>query len=290
MKRDYDLHAAMEILSGKRPERYKYERAIALYQFQAWVFAPDKPLWKRGGTLLAAKIIEREVKKKLDGLSKPRKRALMLKTVIKRSPFKEIYRDFLARRGGWSCLIRSITPSEVDRHYCKQTNDISSLHSMVDYRFRYIEHDGRKKNGADLEHGKAFLYSEPQKEAERKYPRLRKMTEICKTYKSTFPFIYIYVNNKQNAPLTLGGSRSVSRILKAAKDPAALLLMLRKARYVHDKLLPTTSSATNLRFPDIIQSTVEPTLPIEPSVVSRMEFFKTIKADMQTDNAYTPMQ
>ena len=48
-----------ELLVGDRPERFPYERAIQLFQFQVWMLFPNEASYvKTAGLTAAAKILE----------------------------------------------------------------------------------------------------------------------------------------------------------------------------------------------------------------------------------------
>src|SRR5436190_9339651 len=50
------LNRAIDLLLGNREEKFEYERAIRLFQFQSWVFAPSMDAIRCAGLIAATKI------------------------------------------------------------------------------------------------------------------------------------------------------------------------------------------------------------------------------------------
>jgi hypothetical protein len=110
------LEDAIELFLGNREEKFQYERAIRLFQFQAWVFMPCFETIRWAGLIAATKIarsIEMNEYLPYDG-DEPKfdhYPAITMERILelqKKSPaYSRIYNKFIAPWGGLTALLEA---------------------------------------------------------------------------------------------------------------------------------------------------------------------------------------
>src|ERR1035437_10507637 len=106
---------APRLLVGTREEKFKHERAIRMFQFQTWIFAPGEVAIKYAGLIAATKIlrkIEEDVflpeectSEELPDITLEKICELRTKSSYWRSLYWDIYDKIIAAYGGLTALI-----------------------------------------------------------------------------------------------------------------------------------------------------------------------------------------
>src|ERR1035437_4844732 len=153
---------APRLLVGTREEKFKYERAIRMFQFQTWIFAPGEVAIKYAGLIAATKIlrkIEEDVflpeectSEELPDITLEKICELRTKSSYWRSLYWDIYDKIIAAYGGLTALIDVPSPPNFDSSMIKNEGKAKIVLDLVEYRIRYALHGKGSANGANLNH------------------------------------------------------------------------------------------------------------------------------------------
>jgi hypothetical protein len=112
-----DLHDTVKLLAGERDERFRYERAIRLFQFRTWLLFPKPKMTapKVAGRIAAASFM-RDVE--ADVLGRKAEGDISADSFIRvlRNPdFRNIHDRVIGKYGGLTELLYMPTPKQFDR-------------------------------------------------------------------------------------------------------------------------------------------------------------------------------
>ena len=212
-----ELESAISLLLGDREEKFKYERAVRLFQFQSWVLAPSMDAIRCAGIIAATKIArEIEINEYLpvreSGLSNfddlpdmTFERIIELRS--KYPAYFKLYDKFVAPHGGLTALLDTPSPSSFDSVMEQYETKVDVVGELIEYRLRYALHGSGNANGANINHAIFFTWWPthhiPGKRGvtvPRKSVSPRTMSKAWKFWKDSAIFIYLYLKHGLGQP------------------------------------------------------------------------------------------
>jgi hypothetical protein len=229
-----NLNEAIHLLVSDSPQRelrFEFEREIRLYQFQTWIYSPTgKMFWpKISGRLAATKFLERMEHEFLAARGAQRTTARRHRQLMNDERYASLYNSVIARYGGWGRLFKTPSAKEFDRRLAEQYDASKVVADLIAYRVRYLEHDGRDRNGASV--NRSIFFTWQSKKGERGLSP-RTIWPIWKEFKHSS--IFIYLIEKQDfefGPTRIQGATLLNELC----EEAANLQMLRRffGMYAH---------------------------------------------------------
>jgi hypothetical protein len=148
-----DVEAVLNGLISKEPEKFPYERAIRLFQFQTWIyFSDDRRMVDAAGKLAAAAFLrklERETAKKIPGIGRRIDvNSKMLIQLLKTRKYSRLYDEFF-QENGWTGLLRTFSPEQFNKSVAERRKTFETVSEMIDFRFRGLDHktlDAKQSN------------------------------------------------------------------------------------------------------------------------------------------------
>ena len=140
----FDLEATLNCLISTEPEKFQYERAIRLFQFQTWIyFSNDRDMVDAAGKLAAAAFlrkIEHETTKKLPGIGRGRDiNSKVLIKLLKTRKYSRLYDEFF-KEDGFTGLLRTFSPERFNKSVAERHKAAETVSEMIDFRFRGLDH------------------------------------------------------------------------------------------------------------------------------------------------------
>jgi hypothetical protein len=149
------------LLSG-RPPKFTFEREIRLHQLKTWVYSSGSPSRVTDAGLFCAVRYMRGIEK---ALGRQGVRASRLARLLREDDdYKVLYNKFVGR-SSWTSLLRKPSAKSFDQSIANRKDGARIVADLVDYGFRYAEHDGQDLACANLSHA-IFLRSKYRPPAE----------------------------------------------------------------------------------------------------------------------------
>ena len=159
----HDINTAVETLVGDwGTPTMPFEHELFLYHFQTWIYFP-KPasVTRTAVTLAAARFLEKLGKKFLE-VKGPRKllqnSTVRLEQCLADNEYRTLYNTALKREGGWTALLREPSLADFDKQLQDRRRETDVVCDIIDYRFRYLEHGGERKQDANISHGQFYRW------------------------------------------------------------------------------------------------------------------------------------
>jgi hypothetical protein len=171
-----DLEDSVKLLTGERKERFEFERAIRLVEFQTWIYWPrtDKP--NSAGMVASALILEaieddifcseadavqREADPdalvSVDLTNKPDATLSRISVLRNDKRYRQLHDHIFATRGGLIKLLYCPTPEEFDAEVSKRQEHVKIVADLIDYRLRHAQHGGTAGDG-NISHAVFFKW------------------------------------------------------------------------------------------------------------------------------------
>jgi hypothetical protein len=154
-----DLRRTVELLIGERAERFEFERAIRLLEFQTWIYWPGTKLANFAGLMAAALILENieddifadetELAQRqadpgeppfIDLTDKPSATLGRINSLRANESYRGVHDYIFARRGSLETLLYCPTPETFDADVVKRREKAQIAADLIDYRLRYAQH------------------------------------------------------------------------------------------------------------------------------------------------------
>jgi hypothetical protein len=159
----YDIDTTVKSLVGEwGMPTAPFEHELFLYHFQTWIYFPKPTSVTRTAiTLAAARILEKLGKKHLEanGL-KPlfKNSTVRLEKCLADDEYRSLYNNTLKSEGGWTALLRVPSLADFDKQLQDRRREADVVCDIIDYRFRYLEHGGKRKQDANISHGQFYRW------------------------------------------------------------------------------------------------------------------------------------
>jgi hypothetical protein len=291
------LEDAIELFLGNREEKFQYERAIRLFQFQAWVFMPCFETIRWAGLIAATKIarsIEMNEYLPYDG-DEPKfdhYPAITMERILelqKKSPaYSRIYNKFIAPWGGLTALLEAPSPRSFDSLIAKRKENPEIVADLVDYRLRYVLSGQDIARGATINHAFFFkwwpTHDMPGKRGvtvKGKSPSAKTMLSYWNSWNESAIFIYLHERHgvKLLPPKTDVADEGafVSRISIAAEQVIEMERLLGSYAYIADAMQRTTGEEQYIVVPKGLPRTpvsVAPFSDVERDTIAHYEEYK----------------
>jgi hypothetical protein len=153
----HDINTAVETLVGDwGTPTMPFEHELFLYHFQTWIYFPKPASVTRTAVILAAARFLEELGKKYTETKGTLKNTVMLEKCLADEEYRSLYDSSLRKRGGWAALLREPSLADFDKQLQDRRREAEVVCDIIDYRFRYLEHGGERKQDANISHGQFY--------------------------------------------------------------------------------------------------------------------------------------
>ena len=149
----FDLEATLNCLISSKPEKFQFERAIRLFEFQTWIYCSNDPhMVDAAGKLAAAAFLrklEHETTKKLPGMGRGRYvNSKVFTKLLSTRKYSRLYDEYF-REDGFTALLRTCSSEQFNKTVAERHKAAETVSEMVDFRFRGLDHktlDAKQSN------------------------------------------------------------------------------------------------------------------------------------------------
>jgi hypothetical protein len=277
---DKFLNDAAKLLVGNREEKFEYERAILLFQFRTWIFAPAEETIRYAGLIAATKLLRTiETDWYLpegisDGLPD-----ITLDRIIDlrgKTSYWDLYNKIIGAYGGLTALLETPRPRTFDSAIQKQKTKAKVVADLVEYRLRYALHGQGSAKGANINHAMFFnwwpTHTLPGKRgvtAKNKSVSPRTMSAVWSSLKESTIFVYLHERQgfRLSPPETDVEADSFVRTISVdAKELAEVRRLFGAYAYIAEAIQHVTGEPPYITIPQEL-----PRVPISVPVFSDVE-------------------
>jgi hypothetical protein len=292
------LEDTTELLLGNREEKFQYERAIRLFQFQTWVFVPCFRTIEWAGLIAAAKIARLiEIHEYLPHPNGEPKfddyPAITLERIVelqkKRPSYFRLYNKFIAPCGGLMALLEAPSPKSFDSLMAKNKEKAKIVADLVDYRLRCALFEPDIARGANINHAIFFnwwpTHDIPGRRGvtvENKSVSPRTMRDSWDAWKESAIFIYLHEKHKfkLSPPNTDVEEEVFLYRLSAAEQLVELRRLLGAYAYIADAIQRTTGEEQYIAVSKGLALTPVAVAPFSDVEQHTIAQYKDYNADM----------
>lgn len=157
----HDINYAVECLVGEWGEpAMPFEHELLLYCFQTWIYFAEPESATRTAMTLAAAVFLQELGKKY--LEAKRPLTVTLEKCLADEGYRSLYDAALRTEGGWTALMKEPSLADFDKKLRDRKVKADAVCDIIDYRFRYLEHGGKRKQDANISHGQYYRWRKIQ--------------------------------------------------------------------------------------------------------------------------------
>ena len=277
----FHLSSVVNFLTSSTPEKYSNQRAIELFQFRTWIYFPDDNAMIDAAGKLAAAAFLRKLER-VAAKTNPEiggqglLDAKQLINLLRTPEYSRVYNAHFMN-GGWSSLLRAISPTQFNKIIAERNKTAETVCEMVDFRFRALDHKSLTSKQANISRSEFFLWFRHPKKVSGRTIRSR-----WKENRTSAPFLYVC---EKFAPKFRAQSFDTSNPTKGLIN--RLVTRAEIARFVGMSLyVAEVIDAALLRDDDEIK-----TLPLRryrpeterflPGELDKMKFYKDEYANMR---------
>jgi hypothetical protein len=259
------LRDVLSVLFGDKGEKFEYERAMRLFQFQTWIFAPTMESIRYAGLIAATKIARTieltEYLPMYDSEDYLPKMTLerLFELRQKRPSYWSMYNNIIAAGGGLPALLEAPTPALFDSVMTQQRTKAKIVADLVDYRFRYALYGQDGASGANINHAIFFnwwpTHDIPGKRGitvKNKSVSAKTMRNSWDRWKRSAIFIYLHVKHgfSQSLPdANVEPTKFVDVISDAAKNVDELRQLFGAYAYIAEAINRATGERPYITVP-----------------------------------------
>lgn len=290
----------VRLLIGDRPERFPYERAINLFQFQVWMLYPEQQFVELAGLTAATKILDRIQDYIFAEQEDAKERTLWHIPLINlndRPPltldrisalrgnlaFGAVYDSFVANLGGLPALLYALPPPKLDAEIRKRIESCPVVSDLIDYRLRYAHTIGADGEASTLRHAKFFVWwPTRQMTAGRgvrlpeKSPSTKTMDKWWKEWRHTSAFLFL--NHRCGFcqfPAAADDDLFVDNLLKSANDVGELRRFFGSYAFLEETITPGKKAPLEKIIPATIPRVALEVMPFTPEELGTIAAYKT---------------
>jgi hypothetical protein len=207
----FKLQNAARVLTSTDDTYSAYEKAVELFQLQAWIFAPTPTLRNAARHLATVKMLEHLQTQICP--KRPRFKALAAD-----DHFHELFDGFLAA-GGWAKLRHTVHVNTFDKRLESGVANSSAVSQVIDFSIRYNPETGpsRKKGGSTM--ARSIIVKSSYYDIGMGSTKLKK---TWVTYERSAPLIYLFRLQGLDSikPYKVGEKKFASELIAAAQQSA----------------------------------------------------------------------
>jgi hypothetical protein len=209
------LQDIVRLLTGERAERFQFERAINLFQFQVWTLFPTREFTESAALTAATKLLEWILDDEFGEQEELRQRtASPFSSVLinlndraaepvnitrNRIPsFRAIYDSILASYGGLPALLNAHRPADLDAELQRRAENSPIVSGLIDYQLRYALTVGGDRKASTRKHAQFFVWwptreirGRQGQKVSGKAPSVKTSNKWWKIWKNTAEFLYL---------------------------------------------------------------------------------------------------
>lgn len=244
---NYDLNTAVETLVGEWGEAsYPFEHEICLYRFQVWVYCSRPRIVSAAAVLAASLFLERLGKKYSD--NRGTLNSARLVKCFADEDYSSVYNNIISTEGGWTSLLRIPRIYAFDKMIDARRQRSDVVCDIMDYRFRYLDHGGERKQDANITHGQFYCL---KKRADKMARTIRKRWS---DYKESAVFLYVSERlDPFMRPTRVAGNDFIQLIMEQAKNKDRIRRYFGICRYISEKLKETDANEPTVDIPDSVE-------------------------------------
>jgi hypothetical protein len=272
-----NLNDAIHLLVSDSLQRklgFEFEREIRLFQFLTWIYSPTGQMFwpKMSGRLAATKFLELMELDFLAARGAQRVTARRHRQLLNDERYASLYNSVIAPYGGWARLFKTPSAKEFDRRLAEQYDASKVVADLIAYRVRYLEHDGRDKNGASVNRS-VFFTSQSQKGEGGLSPR--SIWPIWKQFKHSSIFVYLIEKQDFEFRLTrIQGATLLNELCEGAANLQTLRRFFGMYAYIAERLQHARRPFKTLIVPPMVDRIPPVTEPFSVSEQGILERYK----------------
>jgi hypothetical protein len=273
-ERSDTIRQAIELLVSDTNVEYAHQRPIALFAFYAWTLFPRSSRKQQAARLLASVKLLRRLEKKFANKISEKNSASALRKFLSKNAFQSLYDQEIGPPGGWTRLATTMTYAEFDDEAEKRLADLHIVADLLDFRFKYLNHGGIKRNG-NIIHGHVFRWWQGRTPSDLPSMPGISRDSIQKRWKNNkMSAIFVYTAQRLGPQFginPLADNRFTATLIAEANNTEKLKRYFGKCRYVAHTL--NDRDVTRCFPSEEVLPCVHPeTLPIEPKTL--VEFLR----------------
>ncbi len=199
-----------------------------------------------------------------------------LESLLKGPEYRGLFKGVIAAYGGWTELIRTMTLREFDRLSAERRDQSEVVCSMIDYRFRYLDHGGSRKDEANISRGEFYRW--------RAEPPVSHRTIRSKWSQFKPSAVFLYVSETHNFeffPRDLAKKNFTERLRSEAADFEHIRQFLGTCAYVMEKFDFAGSPCPTWRIPRFVKRVRPTTERLSEETLATMASYKDHANEMR---------
>jgi hypothetical protein len=292
--REFAMDNHVDVLLANRHEKFDYERAVRLFQFQTWIFVPTEEARRYAGLIAATKILRAielsEYTPMFEGEDYlPYMTLKWLLELRQRNPsYWSVYDNIIAAGGGLPALLEAPTPARFDSVVATHGIKARVVANLVDYRFRYALCGQGGADGANINHACFFNWWPTHEIPGRRGITVANKSASAKTMSHWWSileksaiFIYLHVKHGFNQfppKANLEPKEFVDKISIAAQKSEDVRRLFSAYAYIADAIGSTTGEKPFIILPKDFPRTavaVPPFSDIELQTIAQYEDYNS---------------
>jgi hypothetical protein len=271
----HDINYAVESLLGEwgQPD-VPFEHELLLYGFQTWIYFP-KPASTRTSLTLAAAVFLEQLGRKY--LKSKRPLAVTLEKCLADKGYRSLYDTAMRTEGGWTALLRQPSLADFDKQLRDKKGEADVVCDIIDYRFRYLDHGGERKQDANISHGQFY--------------RWKKHRESGRTIRTRWSnnkdsAIFLYVSERLDpfmVPPEISNDEFIELISTQANDHKKTSEYFGICRYIAETLSGSDPNEQIVQIPSSVEARRPNTNPLSETEMKWMEDYSS-ESDKMRDS------
>jgi hypothetical protein len=265
----YDLRTQVrKLISEDDVSAFPFERELLLFQYQTWIYFPKPKRAVDTALVLAATRFLENLEHDLLGAS--RHSAATLSRCLKDKKYSGLYDAVFGRSGGWTCLIRTMSPSAFHDRLEERRGDAETVCAIIDYRFRFLEHGGTDRKQANISHGQFFRWKNRAKPLTG-----RTIGTRWRDNRPSAPQLYVSETVESFFPPDIRQEDFVETMRKRAADVEGIRRFFGYCAYIVDRLKDPKDRRELMVDLRKLKRPPPKSDPLSPEELKRMENYKT---------------
>ena len=270
----HDINYAVEFLLGEwgQPD-VPFEHELLLYGFQTWIYFP-KPASTRTALTLAAAVFLEQLGRKY--LKSKRPLAVTLEKCLADNGYRSLYDTAMRTEGGWTALLRQPSLAEFDKQLRDRKSEADVVCDIIEYRFRYLDHGGERKQDANISHGQFYRWKKNRESGRTTRTRWSNNKDSA---------IFLYVNERLDPfmiPPEISMDGFIEQISAQANDHARTSQYFGICRYIAETLSGSDPNEQTVQIPSSVELRRPNTNPLSETELKWMEDYSSESDQMRT--------
>jgi hypothetical protein len=280
---DFVPREAIQLLvNTAQREAFPHEREVRLCQFQTWVYFPERsPDWvSMAGSLMAVKYLNNLERGLLRARKSRTRPTSEVRWLLRDKDYAQLFDECVAYQGGWTEFVLMLEEMfDFERVLREQIQRAETVCTMIDYRFRYLDHGGTDRRQANISHSEFFRWKSD--------PKLswKKIRERWSRNRQTAVFLYVSEGlGLRLSPSFDGVGFYSSDISKDVANRRHILRFFGTCAYIREKLRGEDEydSVDEIEIPETVQRIRPQTNPLSDSDFQKMTSYRSERDKMRT--------